>query len=161
MKKPFPQRIVNRLLHLMAQFFPGGKSLRPFLHRLRGVKVGKGVCITDQVYIENEYPECIEIQDGVEIAPRVNIIAHRLGPGKIVIQKNAFIGMGSNIAAAFGKTLTIGECAVIAMGSVVTADVPPYTFVAGNPAKPKFRVTVPLISTTTSEEFKRGLKPLE
>jgi acetyltransferase-like isoleucine patch superfamily enzyme len=131
-----------------------------YIHRLRGVKVGKGVYITEQVYIENEYPECVEIQDGVEIAPKVNIIAHRLGPGKIIIQKKAFIGMGSNIAAAMGRTLTIGECAVIAMGSVVTNDVPPYTFVAGNPAKPKYKVTMPLISSTSAEEFKKGLKPL-
>lgn len=132
-----------------------------YIHRLRGVKVGKGVYITEQVFIENEYPECVEIQDGVEIAPKVNIIAHRLGPGKIIIQKKAFIGMGSNIAAAMGRTLTIGECAVIAMGSVVTNDVPPYTFVAGNPAKPKYKVTMPLISSTSAEEFKKGLKPLE
>lgn len=34
------------------------------------------------------------------------------------------------------KGVTIGEGAVVGCGSVVTKDVPPYTLVAGNPAKP-------------------------
>jgi acetyltransferase-like isoleucine patch superfamily enzyme len=33
------------------------------------------------------------------------------------------------------KGVTIGEGAVCGMGSVVTKDVPPYTIVAGNPAR--------------------------
>ncbi len=146
----------------MAQFLPGAGSLRPFLHKCRGVKIGKNVCITDQVYIENEYPECVEIGDNVAIAPKVNIIAHfSLGPGRVIINKNAFIGMGSNIAAESGQTVTIGEGAIVAMGSVVNRDVPPYTLVAGNPAKAKRKVTVPITSGVTMEEFKKGLKPLE
>lgn len=34
------------------------------------------------------------------------------------------------------KGVTIGEGAVVAAGSIVTKDVPPYTLVAGNPARP-------------------------
>jgi acetyltransferase-like isoleucine patch superfamily enzyme len=161
MHKSLFRRTLNRILHIIAQFAPGCSNFRPYLHRLRGVKIGNNVLITDQIYIENEYPECVEIGEGVEIAPKVNIIAHRLGPGKVIIQKNAFIGMGCNIAAEAGKTLTIGEGSVIAMGSVVNSDVPPYTFVAGNPAKPKRKVTIPLTRKTTIEEFKKGLVKLD
>jgi len=64
MARSFPRRISNRILHLMARFLPGSKSLRPFLHGLRGVKIHGTVFIGDDVYLENEYPECVEIHDG-------------------------------------------------------------------------------------------------
>jgi acetyltransferase-like isoleucine patch superfamily enzyme len=49
----------------------------------------------------------------------------------IKIFDKVWIGFNSIIL----KGLTIGEGAVVAAGSVVTKDVPPYTIVAGNPAK--------------------------
>lgn len=49
----------------------------------------------------------------------------------IVIKDNAFIGARSIIL----KGVTIGEGAVVGAGSVVSKDVPPYTVVAGNPAR--------------------------
>jgi acetyltransferase-like isoleucine patch superfamily enzyme len=49
----------------------------------------------------------------------------------IVIKNNAWIGMHSVIM----KGVTIGEGAIVAAGSVVTKDVPPFTVVAGNPAR--------------------------
>lgn len=49
----------------------------------------------------------------------------------ITIKKNAFIGARSIIL----KGVTIGECAIVGAGSVVSKDVPPYTVVCGNPAK--------------------------
>ena len=52
----------NRVLHLIARNVPGC-GFRRFLHRCRGMKVGAEVFIGDDVYLENEYPERIEIQD--------------------------------------------------------------------------------------------------
>ena len=49
----------------------------------------------------------------------------------ITIKKNAFIGARSIIL----KGVTIGECAIVGAGSVVSKDVPPHTVVCGNPAK--------------------------
>jgi maltose O-acetyltransferase len=49
----------------------------------------------------------------------------------IVIQDNVWIGR--NVIVRGG--LTIGEGAVVAMGSVVTRDVPPLAVVGGNPAR--------------------------
>lgn len=49
----------------------------------------------------------------------------------IVIEDDVWVGANSFIAAG----VTVGRHSVVAAGSVVTKDVPPYTIVAGNPAK--------------------------
>ena len=49
----------------------------------------------------------------------------------VKICDNAWIGFNSIIL----KGVTIGQGAVVAAGSVVTKNVPPYTVVAGNPAR--------------------------
>lgn len=160
MYKSFPRRIANRVLHLIAQVAPGANTFRPFLHKLRGVKISGTIFIGDQVYIENEHPECIEIHDGAQIVLRTTIIAHFRGSGKIIIGKNAWVGAGCGIYTTPGRTLYIGEGAVIAAHSVVTQDVPPYTFVGGAPAKPIAKVTVPMTLGTSYEDFKNGLAKL-
>lgn len=50
----------------------------------------------------------------------------------VVIGAHAWIGFGSIVL----KGVTIGDGAVVAAGSVVTADVDAHTLVAGNPARP-------------------------
>ncbi len=86
-RKPLVVRFVRRILHSLARILPGATSVRPFLHRLRGVRIGKNVFIGDEVYLENEYPERVEIQDGVRISVRATILAHTLGPGNVIIEK--------------------------------------------------------------------------
>jgi acetyltransferase-like isoleucine patch superfamily enzyme len=49
----------------------------------------------------------------------------------ILIKRGAWVGARSIIL----KGVTVGEGAVVGMGSVVTSDVPPRTIVAGNPAR--------------------------
>ena len=49
----------------------------------------------------------------------------------IIIKNNAWIGMDALIL----KGVTIGEGAIVAARSVVTKNVPPFTVVAGNPAR--------------------------
>lgn len=51
--------------------------------------------------------------------------------GKVLIKKNAWIGLGATITPG----VTIGENAVVAAGSVVTKDVPHNAVVSGVPAK--------------------------
>jgi acetyltransferase-like isoleucine patch superfamily enzyme len=154
------KRVSNRVLHLFARFLPGSRSIRPRLHRLRGAKIGEDVFIGDDVYLENEHPEAVEIQDGVHISVRAIILAHTRGAGKVIIEKDAFIGVNTIIASSGSKTLRIGEGAVIGAGVVVTRDVPAHVFVANEMPKPLAGVGVPLTKAETVEEFLRALQPL-
>lgn len=160
MHKSFARRVANRVFHLIAQFAPGAQTFRPFMHKLRGVKISGTVFIGDQVYIENEFPEMVELHDGVQIALRSIIMCHFRDVGKVVIQEKVWIGPNCVISATGGRTLTIGEGSLIAASSVVTRDVPPFTFMGGAPAKPIARVTVPMTVTTPYEDFQKGLRPL-
>jgi acetyltransferase-like isoleucine patch superfamily enzyme len=49
----------------------------------------------------------------------------------VILENHCWIGFGSAIL----KGVTIGEGAVVGAGSVITKDVPPWTIVAGNPAR--------------------------
>jgi heptaprenylglycerol acetyltransferase len=156
----FARRLSNRLLHLMARQLPGATGLRLRLHRWRGVKVGANVFIGDEVYLENEYPERVEIQDGAQISIRAIVLAHTRGPGWVVIEKDAYVGPNAVVVTSAGKTLRIGEGAVVGAGVVVTKDVPARAFVAPQPADPVATVTVPLAKAECIEDFIRGLIPL-
>jgi len=62
--------------------------------------------------------------------------------GPIIIEDDVWIGFGSTILSG----VTIGKGAIIAAGSVVVKNVPPFAIVAGNPAKViKFRFSVDVI----------------
>jgi acetyltransferase-like isoleucine patch superfamily enzyme len=161
MKKSMVRRVLNRILGMLARFAPGATSLRPFLHKLRGVRITGKVFIGDDVYFENEYPECIELQDGAQICLRSILIAHTRGSGRIVIGKGAFVGANCVLSASPGVTLTIGEGAVVSTSSVITSDVPAHTLVGNEKAKPLARVTIPFTAGTSYDRFLAGLRPLK
>lgn len=82
----------------------------------------------------------IEFGDGVQVAPGVRIatINHDFNArhsiytyGKVIIKKNAWIGMNVTICPG----VTIGEYAVIGAGAVVTRDIPDYAVAVGSPAR--------------------------
>jgi serine acetyltransferase len=155
------RRMSNRALHVLARFSPGCTTLRPFLHRLRGVTIGKDVFIGDDVYLENEHPSAVEIQDGVHISLRAIILAHTRGAGKLVIEKDVFIGPNAVIATSGNRTLRIGEGAVIGAGVVIGKDVPAKAFVPSPTTLPVASALVPLTRAETMEAFVMGLVPLD
>lgn len=160
MKKTLLRRCLNRFLSLLARHTPGATSLRPWLHRVRGVRIGARVFIGEDVYIDNEYPECIEIQDGVQISIRAVLVAHTRGPGKIVIEREAFIGPHVVVACSAGKVLKIGAGAVVSAGSVVNRNLPPRAILAPVPAQVIGEAAVPLTTAKTMGDFWAGLKPV-
>ncbi|MQY10849.1 Streptogramin A acetyltransferase [Streptomyces sp. RB5] len=52
--------------------------------------------------------------------------------GDTVVSNDVWFGYGATVMPG----TRIGDGAIIAAGAVVTADVPPYTIVGGNPARP-------------------------
>jgi serine acetyltransferase len=156
-----PQRLFGRFLHKLARSCPGATTLRPWLHKLRGVKMGRGVFIGDEVFIDNEYPDCVEIHDKVQISIRTIIVAHTRGPGRVMIEYGAFIGPNSVLVCGAGRVLKIGEGAVIGAGSVITKSVPARLYVAPLPPQPVARVHVPLPLAESMEVFWSGLELLD
>jgi len=157
-------RMLQRLLGKLAMIAPGGYTLRPWLHRKRGVQIGKHVWISQLVYLDELHPENIVIKDNVVIGFRCTIFAHfYLGEyrpdeqtGKVVIERDAFIGPNSTIL----NGVTIGERSVVVAGSVVTRSVPAGMLFGPAPAGPLARITYPLISEGKIDykKFLFGLK---
>ncbi|MFQ6010433.1 MAG: acyltransferase [Candidatus Aenigmatarchaeota archaeon] len=109
----------------------------------RGAKVGSRCKIEPYVFI----PEGIEIEDEVFVGAGTVFTNDRLprattpdgdlkGPEDWKMEE-AYVKRGASIGArsVIGPGVTIGEYSLVGMGSVVIDDVPPYTFVAGVPAK--------------------------
>jgi len=137
--------VMGRLLHSMARLFPMHPKWRVWIHRWRGVKIGDGVFIGSEVFIDNTYPESIEIQDYAAIASGSMIIGHFIMPvhfRKVLgenrpVRKGVLLKKGCYIGprAIITDGVTIGECAVIGAGSVVTQEIPDYSVAAGVPAR--------------------------
>ena len=158
-------KILQRLLHRIAWVMPGGYSLRPGLHRLRGVTIGKKVWISQFVYIDELHPESVFIGDNTSIGLRSSIISHFYwGPrrasqhsGEVHIEEDVFIGPHCIIL----PKVRIGRGAVIQAGTVVSQNVPAGTYWAHQKAGPVARVTVPLTWEYSYTDFLRGLKPFQ
>ena len=99
------------------------------------VKIGKFCLIEALVFI----PNGVTIEDGVFVGPHVCFtndptlipFGKTFVPTPTRIRKGVRIGANSSILAG----ITIGEGAIIGMGSVVLSDVPAYETWVGNPAR--------------------------
>jgi acetyltransferase-like isoleucine patch superfamily enzyme len=115
------------------------KGLFVYPHR---VSLGDDVFIGRYCFLDGD----IEIGNGVMLAGSVAIVggdhvfrqvgmplfaAPREHWNKTVVGDDAWLGHGATVL----NGLTIGRGAIVAAGSVVTHDVPPYAIVAGNPAR--------------------------
>jgi len=143
---------------------PGGDSLRPLLHRWRGVKIGENVWISQFVYIDELHPDAVTIGNNSSIGLRVSIITHMYwGPkrdtghiGPVVIEDDVFIGPHSVIL----PNVRIGKGSVIKAGTTVSRNVPPGVLWGPPEAAPLARVTVPLSRDHDYEAFVLGLRPV-
>jgi len=134
-----------------------GLSLRIFLYRKIGMKIGRNCVVRRGVYLGS--PNELEMGDGsfigraslyctggVKIGKNVNVsdgvviitAKHDVNSAAfeavyepIIINDWAWIATNAIVLAG----VTIGEGAVVAAGAIVTKDVLPYSIVGGNPAK--------------------------
>lgn len=161
-RSPLVSNLLSRILGKLAFIAPGGDSSRPWLHKLRGVKVGHNVWIAQMVYIDELHPGDVEIGDHCTIGYRSSIFTHfywgrrrATSSGKVIIEKDVFVGPHCVIL----PNVRIGEGAVIRAGTVVSRNVPPHAIWGLPPAELVGIATVPLTPEHTYEEFTRGMRP--
>lgn len=99
------------------------------------IKIGRCVIISNDVriYDNNNHPTSPKARENMSLNgfSNDNWSWHHAASAPVVIGDNVWIGQYSTIL----KGVTIGKGSIVATRAVVTKDVPPYTIVAGNPAK--------------------------
>jgi maltose O-acetyltransferase len=155
--------MVNALCGLLPNFFSGVVRARMYRRagfrvgqaafimgnlRLTGASpgfyenlvIGPSVTIADHVTINLDGP--VTIGHNVGLGPDVTIYTatHRIGPGSkrlgrvgslpVTIEDGAWVRLGAVLVPG----VTVGRGSIVAAGAVVLRDVPPNTYVEGNPA---------------------------
>jgi acetyltransferase-like isoleucine patch superfamily enzyme len=111
-------------------------SLKCWLFRRIGVKVGRNVSFGLESTIDIFFPELIEIGDNSIIGYNASILAHEflineLRVGKVKIGRNVTIGANCTILPG----IKIGDNSIISAHSFVNTDVPPNVLAGGVPVK--------------------------
>ena len=123
------------------------RKIRAMLWRWMGAKIGKNVFIGYEVWMDYNNAKLIEVGEGAHITNRCLLLCHQRNlnnyyigddstklpykKGKIIIEKNVMIGMGTIVMPG----VTIGEGSIIGAGSIVSKDIPAWSIALGRPAK--------------------------
>ena len=150
-----PPTLIHPLSDVQSSDIGEGTCVWQFCVVLGDAKIGRDCNICSHCFIENDVSigngvtiKCgvqiwdgISIEDNVFIGPNVsftNDMFPRSKPDgstfsalRTIVRKHASIGANATILPG----LTIGDGAMVGAGSVIIKDVPPWTVVAGNPAK--------------------------
>lgn len=109
----------------------------------QNVNISNNVVVGNEVKIQNNVSvyEGVELQDGVfcgpscvftnDLNPRARYPKGAANYKKTIVKEGASIGANATILCG----VTIGKCAMIGAGSVVTENVPDYALVVGVPAR--------------------------
>jgi acetyltransferase-like isoleucine patch superfamily enzyme len=105
------------------------------------LSIGEGATLADAITINLD--DKVTIGKNAAIAPHVVIYtgSHQIGPGSkrigdftslpVTIEEGAWVRVGAIVAPG----VTVGRGSIVAAGAVVLKDVPPNTYVEGNPAQ--------------------------
>ena len=131
-----PLRVVLNFLILSFCRISPSFTVKNFLYRLLGVKVGKNASVGLMVMLDVFFPEEIEIGENVIIGYNSVLLGHEFlrdewRKGKIVICKDVVIGANCTVLPG----VEIGEGAVVSAMTLVNRDIPPHSFYGGVPAR--------------------------
>jgi acetyltransferase-like isoleucine patch superfamily enzyme len=135
-----------------SQHIGDGTRVWAWAHILSGARIGRNCNICDHTFIENQVVigdrvtvkngvqlwDGVCIEDDVFIGPNATFTDDRFPHSehqkpwevrRTVVRRGASIGANATVLPG----VTIGECAMIGGGTVVTRDVPPYSVLRGNP----------------------------
>jgi maltose O-acetyltransferase len=136
-------KAIHKCLHVIMRLTPGN-AIRVMILKRLGARINGPIFISQDLFINDAgRTDLLIIDKNAGIGPRVTLLLHQdfwpsplmsLYPEqnlKIHIKEGAIICAGAIVLPG----VTIGECALVAAGAVVTRDVPAYTVVGGVPAK--------------------------
>jgi maltose O-acetyltransferase len=145
------EQLPPRWCRWFAMYYPDA-SVRRFFWARSGVRMGEGTYANYGMKVVSDPTTseiAVHIGSSVSIAPGVVFVAdsapnnssfmqsvpyikeHLTQKAPIVVGDHVWIGANAVIFPG----VTIGECSIVGAGSIVRHDVPPWTIVAGVPAK--------------------------
>ena len=122
----------NGKIEIGDHFYLGRESL---IGSEKSIRIGSCVIISNNVciYDNNNHPTSPKARENMSLNgfSNDNWAWYHSDSAPVVIEDNVWIGQYCTIL----KGVTIGKGSIVATRAVVTKDVPPYSIVAGNPAK--------------------------
>jgi acetyltransferase-like isoleucine patch superfamily enzyme len=137
----------RKQLRWLGAHHPDNRTRKIFF-RMTGVHIGDGTNITPGLIVNDGYSGLCRIGNRVSIATNVTLVAdsnpnnsrlasephvaaHLVVTAPVVIEDDVWLGTNAVVLPG----VTVGRGSIVGAGAVVTADVPPFSVVAGVPAR--------------------------
>jgi serine acetyltransferase len=141
---PLPRKV----LRWLGAHHPDNRTRKLFF-TMTGVEIGEGTNITPGLIVNDDYSGLCRIGARVSIATNVTLVVdsnpnnsqlgaepyvkeHLIKTAPVIIEDDVWLGTNAVVLPG----VRVGRGAVVGAGAVVTRDVPPFTVVAGAPARP-------------------------
>ena len=138
----------RKMLRWLGAHHPDNHTRKVFF-RMTGVHIGEGTNVTPGLVVNDGYSGLCHIGKRVSIATNVTLVVdsnpnnsrldaepyvkeHLVKTAPVVIEDDVWLGTNAVVLPG----VRVGRGAVVGAGAVVTRDVPPFTVVAGVPARP-------------------------